>query len=364
MAGPVDAGVELARHGDDDPAVSNPVCLAFQLGWDMGCLYHQAHPRHSAREFRVREVHGKTVYPKLPAQRDFTGSERTERRIVAVNAGLYRLSASFERAGFQPPAIDGVRIAFDSNDRDGLKEAAFELHSATLLFLQASDPRLGSAYNLGRALMATGTASSVELKNRFRRSRIKGLRDELDDLVSALPAHVGRAVGTSLCWWQCALAPKLEGLQAGDTPKLARKLGRQADMWRALLSGEKNGADMLAASDYTSAAGRVLNHAASIAAAALRNHWAPLSLSLGLIIGAVVLAIAIGGVEGTLAAIAGGAAAFGVSWKGIGATVGTLATQLQGPLWHAELDTSIAEAITDPAIRKAYERLPANAQRC
>jgi hypothetical protein len=345
-----------------DPAVDNPVCLAFQLGWDMSCLYHQAHPRHHARLFRVTA--GNT-YPKLPAQRDFTGSERTERRIVAVSAGLFRLSTSFERAGFQAPTVERVQIAFDSNDRRALKEAAYFLHISTLLLLQAADARLGSAYNLGRALMATGTAAtSDELKDRFRRGRIDGLRDELDDLVSALPDHASRAVGTSLCWWQCALAPKLMGLQPGNVPRLAKKLDRQVDMWRALLSGEKHGPDMLSAEDYTSAAGRLLNHAGSIARTVLRRHWRPLLTALGMLVGIIALAIAVGGVEGTLAAIAGAAAVFGISWKSIGSTVGTVTTQLQGPLWHAELDRAIAVAITHKPVRKTYDRLPDKDRRC
>lgn len=349
----------------DDPAVDNPVCMAFQLGWDMSCLYHQAHPRHNGRAFWVKQENGKKIYPKLPSQGDFDAGQRTERRIVAVSACLYRLSASLERSGFKVPAMDDVVAAFEGGDRDALKEKVFELHVSTLLLLQAADPRLGSAFNVGRALRTTGTASTADdLKRAFRRQRVDGLRAELHDLVSALPPHAGRVVATSLCCWQCALAPTLEGLQTGDRPRLAKRLDRQAEMWRALLSGEKQGPDMLAAKDYTTAAGRVLSHAGSIARASLRDNWRPALVTLGVFVGLIALAIGIGGIEGTLAAIAGVGAAFGISWRGTGATVSAVAERLQGPLWEAELDHSIAMAITERSVRRAYERLPDQQKRC
>lgn len=348
----------------DDPAVGNPACLAFQLGWDMGCLYRQAKTLNREREFRTHRVGDETVYPKLPAQGEFTGGQRTKRRIVAVSAGLFRLSGSFERSGFEAPTVEPVRAAFEGGDRGTLKEAAFKLHVSTLLLLQASDPRLGSAYNLGRALMATGSARSVEdLKERFRYQRVNGLCDELDDLVSALPTHVGRAVGTSLCWWQRALAPRLKGQRPGQPLKLASRLDRQAELWRALLSGEKHAPDVLGARDYTNAAGRLLGNVGSIAKTVAREHRLGLAGLLATIVGGVVLAVAAGGVEGTLVAITGIAAAFGISWRGVGVAVGGVARQLQGPLWHAELDFAIAEAITDSAIRKAYDRLPERERR-
>jgi len=364
MEGSNSTNMGAARRLAEDPAVSNPVCLAFQLGWDMGCLYSQAKTLNRKPEFRTKEVDGHTTYPKLPAQGEFKGGQRTHRRIVAVAAGLFRLSAWFERSGFAAPTAEPVRRAFDDGNRVELKRAAFELHVSTLLLLQASDPRLGSAYNLGRALMSTGAASEGdELKKRFDHHRVNGLCDELDDLVSALPAHAGRAVGTSFRWWRGALTPKLRGLRPGESVALARRLDRQAETWRALLSGEKHAPDMLAARDYTNAAGRLLGNVGSICSSVTREHWRLLVGAVAAIATAITLAVIVGGLEGTVVAIAGIAAAFGVSWKGVGASVTSVASQLQGPLWHAELDFAIAEAITDSAVRKAYARLPERERR-
>jgi hypothetical protein len=360
---PAEANSDAAAR----PAIDEPVCLAFQLGWDMSCLYHQARTRARVPKFTIaRDGDRKKLYPKLPAQSDFNGSQRTARRLTAVGAGLFRLTPAFERAGFQRPSTDEVRIAFEvEGGRDALKERIFHLHTTVLVRLQAADARLGSAYNLGRALVATrecGTAT--ELRSQFRAQRINGLRDELDDLVSALPVHAGHAVSMSLCWWQCALAPRLKGSKDDGQVRLAKGLRRQADLWRALLSGEKRGADMLRAEDYTAAANRLLDHAASIAAVVLRTHWRRLALGCAAIIVAIALAIGFGGVAGTVAGIGAAAAAFGISWKGIGTTVTGLADQLRAPLWRAELDLAIAKAITDKSVRSAYAKLPARERHC
>jgi hypothetical protein len=41
-----------------------------------------------------------------------------------------------------------------------------------------------------------------------------------------------------------------------------------------------------------------------------------------------------------------------------------LADQLRAPLWRAELDLTIAKAITDKSIRGAYAKLPARERHC
>ena len=285
--------------------------------------------------------------------------------MAAVSAGLFRLTEAFKRTGSEPPDMEAVERAFRQEaNRDGLKRAIYFLHLTTLLRLQAADARLGSAYNLGRALAATGAGAPADLPRLFGRRRVAGLRNELDDLVSALPTHAGRSVSMSLCWWQCALEPKLQGVQPGDRPKLAARLDRQVDLWRALLAGEKQGADMLGPEDYTTAASRLLERAASIARTVVRTHRLPLLLGSAVLVIGFFLGVAVGGVGGTVAAIGAVAAALGISWKGVGSTVTGLAGQLREPLWQAELDLAIAEAITDAEVRNAYRRLGKAKQRC
>ena len=356
-ANDLELGAKVRATGD--PAIDNAVCIAFQLGWDMSCLYRQARVnRGDDDSFRVREEDGRKVYPKLPSQGDFGGRRRTERRIAAVSAGLHRLSSALERSGFEAPSIDAVRAASAGTHRDDLKRAIYRLHTETLILLQAADPRLGSAFNVGRGLRAIGAAAeTAEVKERFGHWRIVGLRDELHDLVSALPPHAGNSVAMSLLWWRRTLEPTFKGLQEGDTPRLAKRLNRQAELWRALLSGEKRGTDMLEPGDYTTAAERLLRRIGLLLAGAVRSSWLPIAIVVTLLVAVLVLAVGVGGVEGTLTALAGIAAAFGISWRGTGATARALASQLQGPLWGSEIDHAIAIAITDRRVWKAYVRL-------
>lgn len=347
----------MTTDDSGDPA-KRPVCRAFQLGWDMSCLYRQARPRSTRQPFAVTtDSESKTVYPKLPAKSDLSGGDKTERRLVAVEAGLFRLGETFDRGGLEHPDVGPAWTAFKGTNRKQLKGAVFTLYRETLLRLQASDTRLGRAFNLGRALEATRSSQPGDLPERFERNRVNGLRNELDDLVSALPAHAGRAVSFSLCWWQRALAPALKDLGPGAKPKLARRLDRQGEMWRSLLSGEKDGRDLLEIPDYLSAATRLVDHAAEIGRTTFRTYRRPLAISLVILVVAVALAVFLGGPGGTIAAVTGIAAAFGISWHGIGATTSSLTKALQEPLWGAELDLAVAEAITHPEVRRAYRRL-------
>jgi hypothetical protein len=56
--------------------------------------------------------------------------------------------------------------------------------------------------------------------------------------------------------------------------------------------------------------------------------------------------------------------ALGVSWKGIATILTTLAGKLRAPLWGAELDWAIGEAVSLIEGRNAYARLPEKARRC
>jgi hypothetical protein len=244
-----------------------------------------------------------------------------------------------------------------------IREAAYRLHVDTLITTQAADPRLGSAYNLGRALADTAIESDLRvLRGRFKFQRVKGLREELAQLASSFPAHAARAVSHSLCVWQCALAPRMKKGASGDGPE--RALPRQAEMWRALLSGERVGSDRLEIEDYQRAAKRLAGNASTVAWGVVRSYWLALVISLAVILGGVAVAIAVGGAPAVVAGIGAAASALGISWRGLAATLATLAAHLRAPLWGAELDLAIAEAITVPEARDAYNRLPESGRRC
>ena len=49
---------------------------------------------------------------------------------------------------------------------------------------------------------------------------------------------------------------------------------------------------------------------------------------------------------GTAAGLSAVLAALGLTWKGVGGTLGVLAGKLEAPLWGAELDGAVTDAVT------------------
>ena len=352
-----DEAAKAITEAEQDPgaAVAMPVCLAFQLGWDMNRLY------------RVASLMRPFAYSgdsKLPSQRDFGGALNTERRLASVSSGLRRLAGALEAAGLARPAMtDLISRYTGGGPKEEVREAVYRLHVETLITVQAADPRLGSAYNLGRAFADSATQSDLEvLKKRFSFYRVQGLREELEQLAGSFPPHAAHAVSDSLCVWQAALGPRLEAGASGKGPEDA--LPRQAETWRGLLSGERLGSDRLDTDDYAGAAKRLVNHAGTVAWGVVRSYGLALAAGLAIVVGGLAVAIAAGGAVAVVGGIGAAASALGVSWKGIAATLSALSGHLRAPLWEAELDLAIAHAITVREARQAYARLPASEQRC
>jgi hypothetical protein len=337
-----------------EEAVARPVCLAFQLGWDMSRLY------------AIATIHRSFKYKpgtKLQSQRDF-GTLHTERRLAAVSSGLQRMAGAFKAAGLERPTLTPLLSTYmGGGSKDEVREAVYRLHVATLITTQAADPRLGSAYNLGRALADTAIESDLDvLRERFTRQRVNGLREELAQLASSFPAHAARAVSQSLCVWQCALAPRFKNGATGKGPAAA--LPRQAEVWRGLLSGERLPSDRLEVEDYQRAAKQLVGNSSNVAWDVLRAYRLALLIGLAVVVAGVAVAIAVGGAVAVIAGTGAAASALGISWKGVASTFSTLAANLRAPLWGAELDLAIAEAITLPEAHAAYDELPVSAQCC
>jgi hypothetical protein len=342
--------------GTSTDAIAMPSCIAFQLGWDMSRLYHVA---------SIHRPYAYTGKGKLPAQRDFSGALNTERRLVAVSAGLRRLEGSLERAQLASPPLTTVLSQYTGGaSKEELREAIYRLHVQVLITLQAADARLGSAYNVGRVFADTATPSDLDvLKDRFSFHRVQGLREELAQLAASFPPHAAQAVSHSLCTWQCVLSSRFKSAErSAKGPETA--LPRQAEVWRGVLSGERLGTDRLDVEDYLNAGQHLVDQSRAIAWGVVRSYRGALLAGVVIALAGLASAIAIGGAGAVIAGIAAAASAFGVSWKGIGSTLTALAGYLRAPLWGAELDLAVAHAITLREARDAYARLPEARQRC
>jgi hypothetical protein len=328
-----------------DPAVAAQISLAFALGWQMAELYR--------RPFAHQEpLSGPPE--RLPGISRLTDTQRLELGLSEIDAALSRLQDRISAAGLVRPTTDDVHRVFvdqGSAAAEGHRQL-FKLHLDVLRTLSAADFRLGKAYSLGRATadLARPPRDSADLEERFDRFRLERLRAWLNDLTSLLPAHSARAVLHSLTSWHAWIA-NFEVFddrnRAWDEHHgtIATTLERQGELWRALLSGEKVARDMLTAEDYVRAGQAMLQRARRLLWQFL-SRFSPLPILLFVVLIAAVLIFINNGTSQLVVGVASVATALGITWKGTTSTLGRAAARLEQPLWGAELDGAIAEAVT------------------
>ena len=223
---------------------------------------------------------------------------------------------------------------------------ALSWESSLVAALLGADVHLAKAYGVGRALNLLAYTTPVDLEAKA----VTGIADVLDDLTTVLPPHAGRSVGNSIRAWQRA-----------RTPPGAEVLQAQCELWRIVLTGEKRATELLEPENYIDAAEKLAVKLRATATVLLRQYapWVVLIAAL-LIGGAIVLLFVHGTASRTAAGLSSVLVGLGLTWKGVGTTLGKLAGQLEAPLWGAELDGAVTEAITlgapPPAKTKLRER--------
>jgi hypothetical protein len=236
--------------------------------------------------------------------------------------------AALKLAGLtdESPAVKDMVTALQAGPS---VERAQPLGTAVVVALVGAGARYESAYVLGkgmRAMIPDADAGASEPTS--------AMVSALDMLSSDLPSHAARGVANSMRAWQ----------QAND-PHKASLADAQVNLWRAVIVGEKKGTELLEPDDYLKAAGQ-LEH--KYVRRALKSGWLQSLAAAAVVLfvlGVVVLVLASS--TGTVVAgISGVLASLGLTWKGIGGTVGKIVGKLEAPLWGAELDTAITDVIT------------------
>jgi hypothetical protein len=221
------------------------------------------------------------------------------------------------------------------------------LHIQLLSTLTAADFRLGKAYGLGRALADTcrNPETADDLQREFGPARIATLGAWVGDLSSAFPPHAGHSVRDSLDRW-------CKRLSAGSAPDerqlkdVLSRLRRQGELWRALLSGEKFGKDMLELSNYARAAESLVVHMRDLALQFISRFRLMVGLIVLLFAGGVLLILALHDDASIAAGLGSIVASVGLTWKGVGGSLGRAVAKVEKPAWDAQLDVAIADAIT------------------
>jgi hypothetical protein len=322
------------------PSADPSVGIALGLGWQMVELYLSASASPGQPPRRQSQ---------LPSLSDLTAAQRTELGIAQIDAELAKLAGALSAAGLAGPTTAVVEQAFRASppDRDGLHDAVYDLHLELLNALQACDPRLGTAYRLGKALAYTCLLpnDAPSLREEFQHNRLNNLQEWLADLATVLPGHAARAVAISLDLWQQVI-PNPGATEWTAPPDTLPALHRQGKLWRAVLTGEKDPRDMLTPAAYITAAAELLSHTRRLVGHFLWRYFPGIVLVVLLLLGATAVVIFVGPVGKVFAALLPLAAALGITAKGLIAALRSTASKLERPLWGAELDTAISAAIT------------------
>lgn len=329
-----DALVSTVREQQSAQAEAH-VAAAITLGWYVAALAHPGQPRHTAAAARgdlgvlaaITDAH--VV--------DFCGSHAT--------VAFAKLKDLVEKTTLSLPEQQ-LEECLAAADADARRGAAGDLDSKALAVLSASDPRLGKAYAAGRALLTLTTRPDPDatLKSHLTGPAVAPVVAAIDDLGSALAPHAGHSVRASILEWRASIETRSKVVPEQQETWL--QLARQGELWRSLLSGEKDGPDMLEIDDYLDAAERLSRRMRTMAWTVLRRFWFVVLVVAALFGGGVALIVS----TDTDAAVVAGAgtilASLGLSWRGLGRSLGGLAAKLERPLWGAEIDAAITRAIT------------------
>lgn len=346
-----DALLAAAKTLGHAPAADPHVTAAVQLGWVMGSLI--------------------TPGAQTPLPSGVPIDEATVYKAKAIE--LPRLLAL---VGVTPkPGPQEVTETLETG-APAMTEAG-DWESTLVAALLAQDVRLAKAFGVGRQLNLiaypkTPVQPDVPLTSKELNSDgVTGMVDALDDLTSALPPHAGRAVAYSVRAWQKAHEPPVQarGLlarargslgqpqapppqaeaPADQAPELPTRevLQAQCELWRTVVTGEKAATQLLEPENYIDAAENLAVKLRATATVLLRQYapWVALVVVL-LLAGAAVLLFVHSAASETAAGLSSVLVALGLTWKGIGTTLGKLAAQVEGPLWGAEVDGAVTAAIT------------------
>ncbi|MDQ6746321.1 MAG: hypothetical protein M3Z27_09955 [Actinomycetota bacterium] len=276
-------------------------------------------------------------------------------RVRQVQSKLNLLQPDLDRAGVPNDCsgevssrLEELAASVDGGSLESLTVAA--VTESILANLTAASTRLGRALGLGFDLANTCKLPEKATREAFLHlfgARIVGVQEALADLVSSLPEHAARGVSVSLATWQ----------QWASNPELSKRpvvwphdgvrdaLARQGQVWRAVLSGEKLGKDMLAADDYLTA----LKTLARRLFTGRPVVWILLGLCGVAVAGGVYLLIAQKGLLNKVSgSVLSGLGVVGVSAASLKRSFADVAKELEAQVWGAEVDFAIADAITVP----------------
>jgi hypothetical protein len=350
--------VEATREG---------VISAFVLGWHVAELFHSKVPGSG----QPRQAN----LTKLTGIGELDPLSQARLLLAQVQADVHRVWRLIDWDHHPDPGPVQSLLEAETRAPGRFQAAMAELHGELLVALTAADFRLGKAYGLGRAMAETALLPDAKdpqtFQRLFDRHRLGNLLEWLADLKSVFPPHAAEGVRGSLQAWArwsqdptLRPAPHEQGQSrpvdwgsAADRESVTRTLRRQGQLWRAVLSGEKDCVDLLSGDDYAGAADRLLGHLRRLTLGFLRRFWITTTALAVLVVAITATLVFVRSASTVAGVVLTAAAAIGLTWKSAASGLGRVLGQAQRPLWESELDAAVANAITRmPRERRVADR--------
>jgi hypothetical protein len=252
-----------------------------------------------------------------------------------------RLAQLAKTLDLTSPEIATTAQRLAGNDGEGAARCVSEWQDV-LPPLLGDDSRLARAYLLGRSL--NRLRNRPYAKGLFEEPEVTTIVERLDQLTSVLPPHAGRGVANAVRRWrEYEVEPDLDGK---DPPDPKNVLKAQCDLWYRILTGQKRAVELLEPTNYADAGKRMATRLGREVWNVIGPIW-PFVLAVLALLGGGVAAVAATatGTGGSVAGITAILTAFGLTWKGVGGTLGKLASNLEGPFWNAEIDGAVTDAV-------------------
>jgi hypothetical protein len=282
---------------------------------------------------------------RLPAISDMTSYQSSMVLLRQAEAALAVLN---EQPGIALPGLDGIGQAMNQpgHDTDDVRQAIRSAYLAIRNLLPGLAPLAGLGFDLGRLLADTISQPTATLAERFADQHVAQACTWLGDLATAFPDRSAAVVGASVhAWATWAAAPPAGGPARADTDGALR---RQGQTWFRLLSGEQDATQLLKPSDYIAAGEQLLQHGWQLARKFLW-HWSPAIVLFMAGTGAAIwaaLTYAPAGASRVVTVLVSAGAAIGLSWRGVGATLGKALDRAEAELWASEVNAAAQRAAT------------------
>jgi hypothetical protein len=327
--------IEAGRRGGDPVVVA-----ALVLGWEMADLY------------AARGADGPT--PELPETLPGIGG-LTHRQ--TVHATLLRVRALVRQA-LGPVVADTITVPsaqilgeLPEGDQPAWGQALYDLHVQISGALRAGGDAPLHAYDVGRSLaqVCQHPNDLSALMDRLDAGNVIPIEGRLADLTTLLPAHSAAAVSATLEQWRRWTA---DARARENMTDVRAALTRQAELWRALLSGDKDARQMIDPDTVVAASVRHASRLGTLIRGLAGAYLPALGLAACatlLLVYAILFHDGIATVVGALGAVV---ATLIVLRRVVSLTVGNTIDELREDLWSAELDSAVAQSIL---------RLPASA---